>query len=419
MWSISNTAEILFNYVRDILYNPTGAALNLDDLDADYRKLGQGLQYLAQCVAEQRELAQALAKGNLSVKLPPPGNELAAPLKALHAALKHMTWQSQEVAKGNYQHRLDFMGEFAAAFNTMVEQLDGRQKALMQEIENTRRKTLALEQSNSLLESLTENMAQWVIVTDVFTKERLFINSTAVKAFREAPALKTETDHWIDGRLDSGAWKQQLGEVEAVMVAAGKTCYFSVGSYPLQWHERRAVAHVFANISADKERFLLLEKHAYRDNLTKTHNRYSGMQILRQWLEEEKHFSLCFADLDNLKYVNDNFGHSEGDQYIIKTAEVLSGFSGDVVVSRLGGDEFMLLAPGMGLAQAEQRMLELRDALLTSGAPDGPAYTRSISFGVVEAKPGCGLSASELLSIADERMYAFKRAHKGHRTIIT
>ena len=119
---------ILFEYLRDVIYNPGQAVLDVEKLPESYRDLGSGLQYFAECVMEAGELAQALSKGILDVKIPLPDNEIAAPLKSLHASLKHLTWQAQQIARGDYQQRVDFMGEFAASFNSMAQQLEERRR---------------------------------------------------------------------------------------------------------------------------------------------------------------------------------------------------------------------------------------------------------------------------------------------------
>ena len=121
-------AKVFFEYLRDVIYNPARAALDVEALPQEFRDLGEALRYTADCIAETRNLAQALSKGNLSAPLPSRGNELAAPLKALHSSLQHLTWQTQQVAKGDYQQRVAFMGNFAVAFNAMVEQLEERRK---------------------------------------------------------------------------------------------------------------------------------------------------------------------------------------------------------------------------------------------------------------------------------------------------
>jgi len=125
---VNPVAKILFDYLRDVIYNPALAALDVDVLPQDFRDLGKGLQYLAKGVFETRQFAQALARGDLDSPPPTPGNEIAAPLKSLHSSLKHLTWQTQQVAQGDYQQRVEFMGNFSVAFNTMVHQLDERRR---------------------------------------------------------------------------------------------------------------------------------------------------------------------------------------------------------------------------------------------------------------------------------------------------
>jgi C4-dicarboxylate-specific signal transduction histidine kinase len=69
-----------------------------------------------------REFSSALASGNLD-ESPLPRNLLASPFKQLHAALRHLTWQTERIAKGDYSQRVHFMGDFSNAFNSMVKAL--------------------------------------------------------------------------------------------------------------------------------------------------------------------------------------------------------------------------------------------------------------------------------------------------------
>ena len=119
----------LYSYLREAMYDPTNAVLDLDLLPEDCREFGQGLQYYAECVIEAQKLARELSRGEFACKLPMRDNEIAAPLKSLHASLKHLTWQAQQIAAGDYTQRVEFMGEFSEAFNVMIEQLAKRQKA--------------------------------------------------------------------------------------------------------------------------------------------------------------------------------------------------------------------------------------------------------------------------------------------------
>jgi len=130
---LKSAADILFTYLRDAIYDSSNASLDLEQLPEEFRKFGQGLQLYNNVVVEMTALAKELAAGNLNCQLPPPSNEIAAPLKTLHASLKHLTWQTQQVAKGDYQQRVDFMGDFSEAFNNMIEQLRLKQKTSLEE----------------------------------------------------------------------------------------------------------------------------------------------------------------------------------------------------------------------------------------------------------------------------------------------
>ena len=126
-------ADIFFTYLSDAVYDPSNASLDLEQLPEEFRKFGQGLQLYNSMVLEMTALAKELAVGNLNCQLPPPSNEMAAPLKTLHASLRHLTWQTQQIAKGDYQQRVDFMGDFSEAFNNMIEQLGLKRKISLDE----------------------------------------------------------------------------------------------------------------------------------------------------------------------------------------------------------------------------------------------------------------------------------------------
>ena len=125
---MDSVESVLFDYLRDVIYRPADAFLDVEKLPENFHEFAKGMQYFAQCVIEAKDMALSLSKGDLTGSLPSRGNEIAAPLKSLHASLRHLTWQAQQIAKGDYQQRVSFMGEFAAAFNTMAGQLEERRK---------------------------------------------------------------------------------------------------------------------------------------------------------------------------------------------------------------------------------------------------------------------------------------------------
>ena len=126
-------ADILFAYLHDIIYKPSKASLDIETLPESFRDVGRELQYLNNAIDETRCFAKELAIGNLDCVVPPSRNKVASSLKMLHSSLKHLTWQTQQVAKGDYNQNVSFMGDFSKAFNNMIEQLEQRRKITLYE----------------------------------------------------------------------------------------------------------------------------------------------------------------------------------------------------------------------------------------------------------------------------------------------
>jgi diguanylate cyclase (GGDEF)-like protein len=406
--------EVLFSYLRDVIKNPASAVLDLQKLPENFQKLGQGLQYVVQCLAETTTLAKSLSQGDLDGPWPSKGNDMASALKGLHATLKHLTWQTQQIAKGDYNHRVSFMGDFSTAFNSMVEQLDEQRGALLGEIEASRKKTLALALNNEFFEKVTAQMSQWIVVIERDSREWVYSNHDVGEILADK-MMERQLKLWMKDQC--GIDPSEIGEntTEFDLESRSARQSFSVTSHPIDWHGREAIAFVFTDISSAKERLQKLEDIAYRDPLTKTYNRHFGMEILGEWLAERNVFVLCFVDMDNLKYVNDRYGHSEGDSYILRVSELLCDFSSDVIVCRLGGDEFMILAQEWDEHSAEAHMERMRECLLEYNGKPEAFYVNSISYGVVGVDALNEYPASELLSMADEKMYDYKKSHKMQR----
>lgn len=148
---------------------------------------------------------------------------------------------------------------------------------------------------------------------------------------------------------------------------------------------------------------------AFTDALTEVHNRRFALEALNRSLGERQPFCICYFDLDHLKYVNDTFGHNQGDQYILDVVRTLSAvFQKTDLLCRLGGDEFMILLPHTAYQNAEALAQTAYQKIKNLNG----AFRPSISYGIVEVQASSQLSASEILQLADERMYAFKQAHK-------
>lgn len=166
-------------------------------------------------------------------------------------------------------------------------------------------------------------------------------------------------------------------------------------------------------LSAVEEHVSELERTSETDEMTGLMNRQKGVQAVeRRFAEDISDEGLClvFIDVDNLKQVNDSFGHGEGDLYIKRVAEtILTSMRRTDIAVRYGGDEFLLLFPGCGKVEAEKKMHTMRDELGRLSTSFARPYLTSFSYGIASNKENPSLSVWDLIYLADRRMYAQKR----------
>ncbi len=86
------------------------------------KTLAETVNRLIQAYAEARQFLLALSEGKLDVDTPS-RNFLVSPFKQLHANLRHLTWQTQQITKGDLGQHVDFLGEFSTSFNAMITSL--------------------------------------------------------------------------------------------------------------------------------------------------------------------------------------------------------------------------------------------------------------------------------------------------------
>jgi diguanylate cyclase (GGDEF)-like protein len=160
-----------------------------------------------------------------------------------------------------------------------------------------------------------------------------------------------------------------------------------------------------------------LSQLAQTDDLTGTLNRRGFFEAAERELaraaRDGDETALLVVDVDDLKRVNDRFGHSLGDELLARIAETLASRTrrGDII-GRLGGDEFAVVLPGAGMHAAENLAQEL-EHLFASSAIDGPAgpVVATASVGVA-GTDGARTGIVRLLARADVDMYRKKRKRK-------
>jgi diguanylate cyclase (GGDEF)-like protein/PAS domain S-box-containing protein len=122
---------------------------------------------------------------------------------------------------------------------------------------------------------------------------------------------------------------------------------------------------------------------------------------------------LLFADMDNLKVINDQLGHPEGDAAIVEVSKILRHvFRDSDVIARVGGDEFVILMTSINQVNLEAVVERLNQTLEQRNRQNNTSYPLSLSIGAAFSDPASPVSISQLLEEADQAMYREKRQRR-------
>jgi two-component system, cell cycle response regulator len=155
---------------------------------------------------------------------------------------------------------------------------------------------------------------------------------------------------------------------------------------------------------------------AVTDELTGLYNRRgflaSATAQLKLAYRHSENVLLLFCDVDNLKKINDSFGHQAGDEALVRAAVALQEtFRDSDILARLGGDEFAVLASDASFPDRLAIVSRIEKSLEKWNAEE-LRYKLSFSIGVARFDPQASVSLGELMARADEDMYVHKRFHR-------
>ena len=159
---------------------------------------------------------------------------------------------------------------------------------------------------------------------------------------------------------------------------------------------------------------------AQTDEMTGLFNRRAFNHLLELEISKaaryKKHFSLLLIDADNLKTTNDQYGHESGDLLIRKIADTVeTNLRTSDTISRVGGDEFIVLMPETDLAAAIDTAMRIKRSINEASLIlNQDRIAISVSMGI-SCYPVHGMDRTELLQNADHALYQSK--NKGRNTI--
>ena len=201
--------------------------------------------------------------------------------------------------------------------------------------------------------------------------------------------------------------RNEIGELYNEIVSVFKDCIYYMTN----------LSKAKQDIHAKDVRIGEISETAFKDPLTSVGNKasYNRMvEALTQSIKEgNAQFAIVMSDINNLKYINDTYGHKAGDLYIKGCCTVLCSIYKHSPVFRIGGDEFVVVLRNEDYAARLLRMTEVTEAYKGSyGRRDKePWELYSASVGMAEYENGDD-SVEQVLKRADEKMYQNKEIHR-------
>lgn len=242
---------------------------------------------------------------------------------------------------------------------------------------------------------LNYNVESWEKLIHPDDKNRV---NREINKFLNGEIKSYISEHRIKTKAGNYKWIKDIGKVSRVD-KRGKPV--------------RAVG-IHLDIDKEKKSRKQVEYLSYHDSLTGLYNyRYLMEEIDRISNSRKYPISIVIADLDRLKFINDNFGHKMGDQYIKKAADILKNtFRQEDVVSRIGGDEFAVILPDASIKEAQNIISRVKKQfeIIRENSKEFRFFNISLGVSTIE---NSSMSFEQGYKKADKKMYEQKFADRG------
>ncbi|HEY8345781.1 MAG TPA: diguanylate cyclase [Symbiobacteriaceae bacterium] len=372
-----------------------------------------GFVRLYEDVKELKEQVWAISNGDLSRSVRQKGF-FGGCLRSLQSKLRHLTWQTKMIAAGDFTQRVDFLGEFSEAFNSMTEALA--------------KATAALEESERRYRLLAENVGDMIITVD-FQGRVTWVSPSITRL------LGYTQEEWIGRTIDElfAANRSYLMRLKDLLSAPrtfnvpptleaeltrknGTRIWTETTIAPLIDSDGKQIGLVgVVRDITDRKR---IEDELYRlattDALTGAFNRRHFWELASREITRSIRYghpvSLILLDVDHFKTLNDTYGHAVGDLVLRTLVEVgQKNLRATDILARIGGEEFAVLLPGICLADAVRVAERLRRTYEQVKIPleAGGSISFTISAGAAQ-KTCSDTTFDDLYRKADMALYEAK-----------
>lgn len=154
---------------------------------------------------------------------------------------------------------------------------------------------------------------------------------------------------------------------------------------------------------------------AHKDRLTGLYNRHYMMEVLSGAESDDKEYCIAMLDIDNFKKVNDAYGHNAGDEVLTRVADSMREICGDCVISRWGGEEFLILVEGTVGGNGQELLERLREKVQKSNIVfEEKEIKVTLTAGLSDKDRN--VSLDKWIMSADEKLYSGK--HSGKNKVV-
>ncbi|MFM1654650.1 diguanylate cyclase domain-containing protein [Brevibacillus sp. B_LB10_24] len=200
-------------------------------------------------------------------------------------------------------------------------------------------------------------------------------------------------------------------------LSSGHSRWAMASSETIDYADEKCMLLGVTDITELKKMEAELVRHASLDMHTGVLNRITGMERLKRALEraqdEDLAFIVCFVDVNNLKFVNDTFGHAEGDELIQIVCNAIKSHIGENdMLFRYGGDEFIILFDHKQLHEVQTLWKHLHRDFSQASIRHEKPYPISVSHGLFQYHSRMQITPEEMIKLADAEMYRNKRRSK-------
>lgn len=197
----------------------------------------------------------------------------------------------------------------------------------------------------------------------------------------------------------------------------GKQMWVTANYELIDYRDEKCILTGIMDITEIKKAEEELSHYASTDALTGILNRRMGLKKLEELIEKAKYdfseFVICFLDINNLKYVNDTYGHSEGDCYILTLCNIIKNeLKENDIFFRMGGDEFVIVFRDKNESQVQYIWDKLMKKLNNRNQMGEKPYSIMASHGLFYYCTGMDIDLEQMIEKADKQMYEEKQRYR-------